>query len=231
MANNTKIIFRTDCPNGEGGKGYTCLPQVFQENKILGSIDDIILNNVVGAVGDFLYKDTTPLTSKTFSLFPVGVSEASDTLSGPLEIVAEAIYLRFIFIFVGSACLLTFAYSWMNIKRVEKKRSRRYKIPENAALNVPMVGGVGAGLCGKRCCCAKKQKKVAATREAVVAAQTASPYAQKPLTPIVPAAAGAVQQVPGPMLYNTGNQAVSQNDLIAEQKFDSSRYYGAASRQ
>lgn len=205
---------------------------MFEANKILDSVDDIILKRVVGAVGDLAYESTTPLTSKTFSLIPTGISELSETGSAPFENFATAFYLQFVFVFVGSACLLTFAYSWINIKRVERKRHKKYKIPENARLNVPGVGKVGLKCCGKRCCSKKGDKKEQVARGKVVGGQVMSPYAQKPLSPIVPAAAGSVQQVPGPMLYRTGNQTVSQDEVLAEQQFvDSSRYYGAASRR
>lgn len=162
VVNNAKVITDTTCPKGTAGDGYTCIPEVFEKNQILGSVDDIVLKKVVGAVGDMLYESTTPLTSKTLSILPVGVSELSDTGSAPMETFATAFYLQFVFVFVGSACLLTFAYSWMNIKRVEKKRARKYKIPENARLNVPGVGKVK--LCGK------KQKNAELSRETIVPA-------------------------------------------------------------
>lgn len=211
VVNNAKVITASvsKCPTGTSGDGYTCISTAFKENKILGSIDDIILKKVIGAAGALFYKSTTPFTSKTFSLLPVGISELSDTASVPMETFATAFYLQFVFVFVGSACLLTFAYSWMNVKRVERKRSRKYKIPENSSLRVPMVGGVGTGLCGKRGCCEKKQKNAKVTRETVVPAQAINQRPNKQLSPITPAAAGAVQQVPGPMLYNTGRQTVS----------------------
>lgn len=187
---------------------------------------DIILNEVVGAAGDLFYESTTPFTSKTLSLVPVCFSELSDTVSGPFENFAIAFYLQFLFVFVGSACLLTFAYSWINIKRVERKRHKKYQIPENEQLNVPGVGKVGL----KGCCSKKKQAKESANRGKVVQNQAMNQYPQKQLTPMVPATA-TVQQVPGPMLYNTGNQAVSQEEVLAEQQYiGNQRFFGAASR-
>ena len=227
LIQNLGQAFRTgECP---AATDYKCVPALFQQYEVLKSLDDALMVPV-NAVGNLLYDDSTPLTSKAVAVIPNGISELSAVLSAPMESFAVAFYLQFLFVFVGSACLLTFAYSWINIKRVEKKRSKQYRIPENADLNVPMVGGVGWGLCGKRGCCESKKLKKArgagsptGNNAAIVPAAAAQQGLKRTITPAV--SVSNVQVMPDPMLQSSVMSPTRQEELLAEQSMQAYSQY------